>query len=307
MRLYFWSWFIVLLTADCYGVEFIAQWTPGQYQTSQACEWWLDDNRLTTQTLDADATRASQEISATVGSTVLVKVWGLNDSGAGQYALASYVVSEQLPTAPVNLSLKPLAFTKYSDDFEATDLDPRWSIVVQNGIVQVTQGQLRVSVPAGSTHDPVVIDGSVRVEQSIENYAKCSFVVSYDSQLSTATQLQGIKLNGMLGGSSTYIRVDLNNHADGVVRVYAAIVGSTVARQFHVLPQIETPIRFLRVTRLIDRCHVAVSTSGSYWESVGSFELNDFELTGVGLYAGNAGGQPAFECRINRFDVSVWD
>ncbi len=193
-----------------------------------------------------------------------------------------------------------------SDDFNTCGLDPRWTFVNPLGdgsyaIVGAGTGDahLRISVPAGVSHDAWALNQAPRIMQDIDD-SNFQIAVKFNSAVVSANQFQGIIVEQDV---NHWLRFDLVQNGVNH-RAFAATNINGVP-----LGQINTVINtgagtaptWMRVTRVGDVWTQEFSTDGAIWTIAGSF-FDVMTANKFGPFAGNfspSNNAPAF---IAEFD-----
>jgi PKD repeat protein len=190
-----------------------------------------------------------------------------------------------------------------SDDFNAPLLDGIWTFQdpVGDGSYELvgagtSDARLRLSVPAGTNHD-VWTGGnrSVRVMQPALD-DDFEIEVKFESQPTQRFQLQGLLIEQ---DPQNFLRVDF--YSDGsVLRLFAARFVNGVPTTLRSQTITAAPTLYLRLTRQGDTWTPQVSYDGASWIGVSGF-THALAVTSVGVFAGNAGGNPAFTAVVDYF------
>ncbi len=194
-----------------------------------------------------------------------------------------------------------IASAGYSDTFNSTSLDPKWSLVdpVGDGTLSLNGSQLALSVGAGVDHDLWNSgNDSLRLVQSVTD-GDYVVEVKFDSIPSQAYQIQGVLAQQDF---LNFIRFDF--YSDGSnLHIFAATFtdGSPTVHGDVTLPAGSGPL-YLRVTRTANTWTQEYSRDGNSWTTANSFS-SALVLSTAGVYAGNAGGgsAPAFTALVDHF------
>ena len=197
-----------------------------------------------------------------------------------------------------------------SDDFDAPNLDPVWSVVdpVGDGSVAVSgagsgAAHLELAVPAGTSHDPWHTNRSLRVMQPAANG---DFVaeVGFASVPTGGTQMQGLIVEQDEGN---WLRFEVH-HTGSKFRAFAArtVDGSSSSTVTATLPAPPGSGVFLRVARVGDEWTMSWSYDAVTWTVAGSFS-HALAVAAVGPFAGNGGtAKPAFTALVDYvFDAAA--
>jgi regulation of enolase protein 1 (concanavalin A-like superfamily) len=216
-------------------------------------------------------------------------------AGMNQSVSADYEVTTALD--PLNV---PSGFI--SDDFNACALDSSlWTAydpLADSSVSLVGGGtsdaQLRMSIPAGTPHDPWTTNESVRVLQQVAD-TDLSVELKFDSVLSQGFQMQGLTVQST---PTHYLRLEFY-HTGNAQKAFAAIIdnGSTTT-----IANITVPAdQYMRVNRSGDLWSFERSFDGEVWTSVASF-VHAMVVTEMGPHAGTAkksGVVPANDVRVD--------
>jgi Chitobiase/beta-hexosaminidase C-terminal domain len=217
-------------------------------------------------------------ISATTTVKAIATGNGFTPSAQGS---ASYTGSTGTSGAPL------------SDEFNAGSLNASvWQVNTPvGGSVAVSNGELVLTVPAGSNHDAAVpaLD-AVQVIQPISN-TNFDVAVKIDSALLAATRYYG---QGLMveGDAKDYIRFELS--AGGTVNLSAGTViagAQTTKVQISPFTSYAVPT-YLRLTRVGNNYTAYWSTNGTAWNQAGTF-ADSLVVTGVAPYAWNYSTTPS--------------
>jgi len=191
-----------------------------------------------------------------------------------------------------------------SDDFQAATLDTGlWTIVdpVGDGTVEITgagtaDARLLLSVPAGTNHDIWTAGNrSLRVMQAAAN-EDFEIAVKFESEPTQKHQMQGLLIEQDAGN---FVRVDFVSDGS-TLRLYAIrfVAGSPTVLVNQVVTGAQ--VLHLRLTRVGDQWTPAYSFDGASWSAASSF-THALSVSAVGVFAGNAGGNPAHTAVIDYF------
>ena len=153
------------------------------------------------------------------------------------------------------------------------------------GSAAVSNGELVLTVPAGSNHDAAVpaLD-AVQVIQAINN-TNFDVAVKIDSPLVAATQYYG---QGLMveGDAKDYIRFEVE--AGGTVNLgVGTVTGGVSASKFQIKPFSSYAVpTYLRMTRVGTTFTAYWSNDGVTWNEVGAF-TDSLVVTGLAPYAWN--------------------
>ena len=222
-----------------------------------------------------------------------------NDPNPAYTAVVDYFFNTESPVIPEDTFTTTDPPGIESDDFNSDTLDTSlWTFIdpLGDGTVTMSSGIVNISVPSGIDHevwrDILVphIEQAVSVEDfEIEVKMESSLDLMFQSQGIVIKQDDGNHMRFELYGdeSNTYIlAVSVESHSPSV-RSDLIIDSSGVA-----------PL-YMRVRREGDLWTQTYSTDGTMWLNGASF-THQFEVTGVGLYAGNYGA-PAHTASFDYF------
>ncbi len=199
----------------------------------------------------------------------------------------------------------------YSDDFNSCGVDPMWTFIDPQGdapdpvITGAFTGdaQVAISVPGGSTHQPY--DDYLGAPYILQAAQDKDFTldVKFSSTLpDSAYALQGVLVRQ---DDLNWMRFDFYSNTSSEIIIY----GSTNTKDDKFgniavgIPG-DSPL-YMRVQRTGDDWSLYYSTNGVDWILAGS-KNHPLTVTGVGLFAGNAGSSaPAFTTFVDYFSNSV--
>ena len=182
-----------------------------------------------------------------------------------------------------------------SDDFSQPSLDPSvWTIVDPrgDGTVEVTgagtpDAQLRLSVPAGTSHDAWTTNNSLRVMQAAAD-EDFELEVKFESEPTQKYQGQGLIVEQDAGN---YIRFDV--YSDGrSLKAYSARFrnGRPSKRLSQTVAASATT--YLRMGRTGDTWTLRHSVDGTSWVTLKTFSYS-MTVSSVGVFASNYNPSPA--------------
>jgi hypothetical protein len=192
------------------------------------------------------------------------------------------------------------ARAQVSDDFSGAALNGAlWTFVdpVGDGSQAQANGQLTISVPAGSSHDLWTPDNdAARVVQSVAD-GDLSLEVKFESVPATAYQMQGLLIEG---GSGDYLRLDFLRDTSHLQLFCATFTAQVPTIRGNVIVPAGVPL-WLRVARTGHDFAVSWSADGAAWQQAFAF-TNPMQVGAVGVYAGNDGAPaPAFSAVVDYF------
>ncbi len=249
----------------------LADTTPGAtiYYTT-------DGSAATTASL---AYTTSFTISASTTVNAIAVASGYTQSPA---TTASYVYLPATSGSPV------------SDEFSTGSLNTAlWQVrAPAGGSATVSNGELVITVPGGSNHDPGVpaLD-AVQVVQPISN-VNFDVAVKIDSALTAATQYseQGLMVEG---DANNYIRYEIGAGGTTTILNATAEIGGVESTKLGIVPFTGYAVpTYLRIQRVGTTYTVYWSTNGTTWTQAASF-TDTMVVTGLAPYAGNYAANPA--------------
>jgi regulation of enolase protein 1 (concanavalin A-like superfamily) len=191
-----------------------------------------------------------------------------------------------------------------SDDFSSGTLNTHlWTVVdpQMDGTAEVMNEALELLVPSGQAHDPWTPENtSLRVMQTAAN-EDFSIEVKFNSAptVGQVNQIQGILVQQDL---SNYIRFDAYSDGTTLSVFSAALIDDAPQQPVPVNEQVAITPLFLRLTRTGDQFTVEYSDDGStYIEPTGSPFTQALTVSAVGVFAGNAGMDPAHTAVVDYF------
>jgi regulation of enolase protein 1 (concanavalin A-like superfamily) len=190
-----------------------------------------------------------------------------------------------------------------SDDFHTGVLDTQlWNIVDPqgDGTVELVgagtpDAQLRLSVPAGTTHDAWTSNTTLRAMQPATN-DDLEVEVKFESEPTQQYQGQGLLVEQ---DPSNYVRFDV--YSDGnSLRVFGATFSNGSAT-IRVNSSIASgPTTYLRMARSGNQWTAQYSYDGSSWSTAASFS-HALTVSSVGVFAANFNPNPAYTAVVDYF------
>jgi hypothetical protein len=164
-----------------------------------------------------------------------------------------------------------------------------WNVVdpLGDGSVTVADGRLRLSVPAGPSHDPWTPNNALRIVQATANQ-DLHLEAKFDSLPTHGLQSQGVLIEQSPGN---WLRFD-TYHDGSRLRAFVARFTNnqpTVITDQHLIAS--TPL-WIRITRTGDTWTYATSNDGATWSTRTTFN-HPMTVTALGPYAGNFAWGPA--------------
>jgi len=229
----------------------------------------------------------------------------------------TYVVQDNngelsnLATVRITVGSPPPA-NFYSDDFNSCGVDPMWDFVNPQGdspepaIVGAFSGDSRVTlaVPAGSNHQPY--DDYLGAPYLVQAAPDKDFTleVKFSSTLpDTGYALQGILVRQ---DDLNWMRFDFYSNKNSEIIIYGTtnIKDDSFVNEPIGVPG-DAPL-YMRVVRTGDDWDLYYKTDLIPWTLAGS-DTHALTVTGVGVFAGNAGGSsaPPFTAYVDYFSNAV--
>jgi hypothetical protein len=185
-----------------------------------------------------------------------------------------------------------------TEEFDGAMLDETvWTFVNPrgDGAVAVSDGRAAIAVPAGIEHDLWTTGNfAPRVVQKIAD-VDFEVVVKFDSAVKGRYQMQGIVVEGEGG----FLRFEFLGDNAGTRFFSAAIVDGTASSWQNRKISGGAPL-YLRLKRSGDAWAPFWSADGSAW-TAGTVFSQRLAVAGIGVYAGNAGGNPAHTALVDWF------
>jgi hypothetical protein len=200
----------------------------------------------------------------------------------------------QSPAATASYTYLPVTSgSPVSDEFNTASLNTAlWQVRAPvGGSATVSNGELVITVPGGSNHDPSApAPDAVQVVQPISN-VDFDVAVKIDSTLTSATQYseQGLMVEG---DANDYIRYEIG--AGGTTKVLGVTtdVGGVLSAKLGIVPfTAYAAPTYLRLQRVGTTYTVYWSTNGTTWTQAASF-TDTMVVTGLAPYAGNYNATP---------------
>ena len=199
-----------------------------------------------------------------------------------------------------------------SDDFCDGTLGSAWTFVdpqsdsSQGFNDDGTDGWAEVSVPAGTDHE--LWDEGIQAPHIIQpaNDVDMEVTVKMLSPVvSPQYQEQGVMFKQ---DDNNFLRFEFYS-SNSNTNIIAAILSGTgtplnsnIVNNSDIVPLNTSPL-FMRIQRTGDSWTQEYSTDGSTWTTAATFSYA-MNVNGVGLYAGNAGGNPAHTAQFDYFESS---
>src|SRR3989344_129188 len=184
-----------------------------------------------------------------------------------------------------------------SDDFNYCTINPIWEFInpVGNGNYSVNGTNLQITVPQGTDHDVWIAGNRApRLMQDIDN-TDFEIEAKFESALTSKYQLQGIIIEQDTGNfirtdyytDGTTIRLFITTFTNGTPRLTAIFNGPVTGN-------------YIKIARAADNWRVNSSNDGSSWTQRANFN-HTITTTKAGVFAGNAGSNPAHNASIDYF------
>jgi hypothetical protein len=194
------------------------------------------------------------------------------------------------------------------DNFNGDPLNTNvWSFVnpTGDGSYSMNGSQLRLTVPAGSNHDPTLggVDNAVRVIQAASNSSNFTVEVKFDSIPTLQYQFEGIVIEQ---DPANFLLFQFGSTGSSLVanaaKVSSADVTTVVGGEI-LIPNGTTSL-WMRVQKAGTTWTQSWSADGVNYTAAGSF-TQALTVTGLGPFAGNynrtIGAAPAFTASIDYF------
>ncbi len=198
-----------------------------------------------------------------------------------------------------------------SDDFNSCELKPIWTFVDPLGdtTAPTIQGafsgdsKVAIVVPGGSTHE--LYNGIITAPYIIQSTTDTDFTleVKFDSVLPAISFAeQGIIVRQ---DDTTWIRLEFFGRTSDTVTMLAGLPDNSFPNNV-VVPGVlsgESPL-YMRIQRVGDEWTQSYRTASTGWTDLAAFTYA-MNVTGVGLYAGNAGLNPGHTVLVDYFSNSL--
>jgi lysophospholipase L1-like esterase len=232
-----------------------------------------------TPTTGSTAYTTAFTISATTTVRAIAVANGYTQSAQGS---ATYTYSPVTEDSPV------------SDEFNETSLNTAlWQIRAPvDGSAAVSNGELVITVPAGSNHDAGV--PALDAVQVVETIGNIDFDVALklDSSLTSATQYseQGLLVEG---DAKDYIRFEIGAGGTTTILSVSAVVAGAGTSKVAIVPFSSYAVpTYLRLQRVGTAYTAYWSTNGVTWTQAGTFS-DSLVVTGLAPFAGNYDSTPS--------------
>ena len=194
-----------------------------------------------------------------------------------------------------------------SDDFNAATLDTStWTVINPKGdatFSMVNTGtqdaMLRITVPAGTSHDVMVPNNAPRIMQTADN-TNFEIETKFQSQETANAQIQGIIVEQ---DSNNYLRFDFSRTTKPSMYALSFINGVGTIRYSNTTISGTIPPNnsfYIRINRTGDNWKEFYSYDNITWIPAANFN-HPLIVNSVGPFIGNAGSNPAFIGQIDYF------
>ena len=208
----------------------------------------------------------------------------------------------------VAASFEEIVYAFASDDFHACTLAPVWSFVNPRGDAATwalagsytDDARLELSVPGGASHE--LWNGAITAPYLIQPALDLDFTAEARFESTLPNALLGQEGIIVRQDDAHWLRFELASFGP-VTHVLAALPdGQTLTINSSI--GVNGPCS-LRVSRVEDTWHVQWSRDGATWTTPpGSGFTYHLAVTGVGLYAGNNGNNPAHTVAVDYFKLA---
>ncbi len=218
-------------------------------------------------------------LSATTTVRAIAVASGYTQSALGS---ATYTYSPVTGNSPV------------SDEFNESSLNTsQWQVRAPvGGSAAVSNGELVITVPAGSNHDAT--QPALDAVQVVETIGNINFdvAVKIDSSLTSATQYseQGLLVEG---DAKNYIRFEIGAGGTTTVLGVSTVVAGVSTSKIGIVPFSSYAVpTYLRLQRVGTTYTAYWSTNGTTWTQAGTF-TDSLVVTGLAPFAGNYDSTPS--------------
>ena len=186
-----------------------------------------------------------------------------------------------------------------SDDFNSCALDPDWTFVnpLADASYQLTGTQLRLNVPGGSSHD--VWTGGNFAPRLMRSLSDEDFELEakFDSLVTGKFSMQGVLLEQ---DSNNFLRFDTYSNNNVIYLFVARFTNGSPAVLVNTPVSLSSSPVYLRLGRVGSQWTLAYSTNGSSWSTATTL-TDGLVPAQVGVFAGNAGDNPAYTAVVDYF------
>ena len=230
----------------------------------------------------------------TTGSSVYASALSISASTTVNAIAVATGFTQSAQASASYAYLPPVSGSPISDEFTAATLNPAlWQVVAPaGGSAAVSNGELVITVPAGSNHDAFVpaLD-AVQVVQPIGN-GNFDVALKIDSRLATPALYSGMGLM-VEGDARNYIRFEIGKLGTTTSLNVDTIVAGAQTAQLTISPFSSYAVpTYLRLQRVGTTFTAYWSTDGVTWNQAAVF-TDSIVVTGLAPYAGNYDGTPA--------------
>ena len=188
-----------------------------------------------------------------------------------------------------------------SDDFSSPSLNTAlWDFEdpVGDSSFAVSGGELAISVGGGNSHDVWIFGNlSARIMQDTDN-VDFEIEAKFSSMPGQQYQMHGILVQQ---DDSNFLRFDLYSDGFNLHAFSATFSGGSPNVRHDSIVSPNGPNTYLRVTRTGNQWELSVSTDGTSWSVVTSYNFS-MNVSRVGPFVGNAGGNaPAYTGIVDYF------
>lgn len=188
-----------------------------------------------------------------------------------------------------------------SDDFNSCTIDSdSWTFIdpVGDGSYSLSGTQLLINVPAGTDHN--IWNNGNRAPRLMQAVPDEDFEieVKFESMITSQYQMQGVLVEE---DDNNYLRLEYYSDGSQIHILAARIVnGTPTALSNVILPAIIDAPMYLRISRVGDSWTQSSSIDGVNWTLRATF-THSMAVNQMGVFAGNAGGNPAQTAVIDYF------
>ncbi|MBI5471263.1 MAG: hypothetical protein HY961_02855 [Ignavibacteriae bacterium] len=189
----------------------------------------------------------------------------------------------------------------HTDHFNTTPFDSTlWTPInpLGDATLSVNGTQLSIAVPGGTSHDVWTNNNlAPRIMQTCNN-VDFDVETKFDTPLNSQYQLEGMLVQQ---DTANFLRFNLQSDGSAIKALAVSFVGGVATMRFETSLGVNNiaPL-YLRVTRVGNTWSLLHSMNGSTWTTAGSFS-HTVTVSSIGVFAGNAGGNPALTCLVDYF------
>jgi len=184
-----------------------------------------------------------------------------------------------------------------SDDFNYCTINPVWTFInpVGDGSYRVNGTNLLITVPQGKNHDVWTAGNkAARLMQNIDN-SDFEIETKFESQVTNQNQLQGILIEQ---DTANFLRIDFF-HDGATTRMFIAKFIDGIPTIINNSPINQNEI-YIKVNRIGNNWKIYSSNNNIIWTQRADFS-HTIITNNVGVFAGNAGLNPAHTASIDYF------